>query len=900
MLRLLLSCLMLGPALLGLAAPAAAQSSGFEPMLRLEANGTPLAEVLRRLATQAGIDIVFAERTVDGRSVTGRYVGDDVQGALRTVLRDSGLQAEKVRPRQYVIVPAAIVNTENPRPTVRGILEGVVVDAENGEVLPGANVLLLGLAIGAATNTAGYFALPGLPAGYYPVRVSFVGYESVELELPVYPASKLERPVIRLNPKAHQGGAVVVEGSGNDRSDLDVAPGTARIGIREVSGLPSMMGEGDLFGAFEWMPGVTRAGEAGGELVVRGAEAQYNRYILDGAPVIHPWHAFGLFSVFQPEALKSVRLHKGSYPAEHGGALSAVVDLEMRDGSGDEPSGMVSLSPVSIRGVAEAPLTDRLSIMFTARRTWMDLLLTPRLRVTSEGSLPSFAFASALTGDAAPDQQIGYHFFDLGTKLTWHLADGQRLSLSYYEGGDRLDAVAPISSFGAVAPDPQPGGYNGDDAALKLGYSWGNRVLSGRYHGLVGEQLFLTGGAYFSRYAAREQSARAPVVVGPFQSDYGLSFAEIGMRLDADYYHSLEHQLRAGAAIIGRDFTSTLLERHMYPNDSLVRRDHLDRVRALEFVGYVQDTWQPTAAWQFQPGVRVEYFGLGGYLSVNPRLHVRHALGRGRLNLRAGISRQTQPLHRLRDRNAQTHDLVADRWLPASDRIRPASGWQAGVGVEWLPARSLSLNAEIFGRHLKDILLPLEPADSWTVAPGRTAATLVDQFVAGTGRAAGVELSAEAHRRGWRGNLAYSFARAQERVPGSRFRPARYDAPHQLEAFVIGGSGPWTVSVAGTIRSGYPVTLAEAFEGTRPGTAAASLGALNNGRLPLYARADVSVSYEFRLVGLVWNAQAQAYNVLNRRNAVGSPFAQEVTVVPSDKHVYDLPILPMISLRARW
>jgi hypothetical protein len=257
-------------------------------------------------------------------------------------------------------------------------------------------------------------------------------------------------------------------------------------------------------------------------------------------------------------------------------------------------------------------------------------------------------------------------------------------------------------------------------------------------------------------------------------------------------------------------------------------------------------------------------------------------------------------LHRLRDRNAQTHDLVADRWLPASDRIRPASGWQAGVGVEWLPVRSLSLNAEIFGRHLNDILLPPEPADSWIVLPGRTAATLLDQFVAGTGRAAGIELSAEAHRGGWRGSLSYSFARAQERVPGSRFRPARYDAPHQFEAFVIGGGGPWTVAIAGTIRSGYPVTQAEVFQGTRPGSADFTLGGLNNGRLPLYARADLSVSYGFRLMGLDWNAQAQAYNVLNRRNAVGSPFEQEATVVPSDDHVYDLPLLPMISLRARW
>lgn len=887
--RSILPALALAATLVGMAGAARAQALGAGPAIRIEADQTPLAEVLRTLALQTGIDIVFAESTVRGRAVSGRYLGDDLEGALRTVLRDSGLRAERVRPRQYVIVPEVGLGSGPTRPAPRGTLEGLVVDAESGEPLPGAHVVLLGLGIGAATNTAGYFAIPGLPAGAYAVRVSFVGYRTAEVELPVYPAAQLDRPVIRLVPQPLAAEGVVVEGSAEERSDLEIVPGSARVGVHEAALLPSLLGAGDAFAALDWLPGVIRAGELGGELVVRGAEAQYNRYFLDGAPVIHPWHRFGMLSIFQPEALRSVRLHKGSYPAEFGGALSAVVDIEMRDGERGRAAGMVAVSPVSARGVVEAPLSERLSMMLTARHTLFDFLLAPRLRITTVDGLPSFTFRTPLSEAGHDGQEVGYHFFDAGAKLTWRLAEAQRLSLSVFEGGDRLDATAPRATLYPV----RRGRDAADTSAVNLAKRWGNRVISARYRGLVSERVFLTATAYYSGYTTRDSRQHLPRRSADVDSDYGLRFAEVGARLDADFYHSLEHQIRAGIGIIGRDFASTLVERLDNLDGGVLRRHHIDRVRALEIVAYVQDTWQPAAGWQLQPGLRLEYFGLGGYLSLNPRFHLRHVLARDRVHLRAGLSRQTQPLHRIREGSIGSNGIASERWVPASERVRPASAWQLAVGLEWQPRHWLRFDAEVFARRLEDILLLPDPQ---TVRPGGVGfgPDLLEQLVPGMARGAGVELAARVERERWRGGLSYSFARAQERVPGSVFRAARYDAPHQLEAFVIGGRGPWTVALAGTLRSGYPLTITSADEAY-----AAPAATLHNGRLPLYARADLSVGYNFRLLGLDWVAQAQAYNVLNRRNTVGRHFFSEMAVVTGDEGV-GFGLLPMLSLKARW
>lgn len=903
MLRLILGCLLLGTALSSAVQPAHAQ--GAEPRIRLEADETPLAEVLRQLAAQAGIDVVFAERTVAEKAVSGRYVGDDPEGALRTVLRDSGLRAERVRPRQYVVVPELLAPVNGPAPVLRGTLSGTVVDDETGEVLPSAHVFLAGLDLGTVTNAAGYFALPGLPYGSYRVRVSFVGYRPTEIELPVYPTDKLQQPVIRLVPQAVASGGVVVEGTEGDRADLETVPGTAVVGVRTAAAMPNLLGEGDVLGALEWLPGVVRGGEAGGELIVRGAEAQYNRYLLDGAPVIHPWHAFGMFSVFQPDALKSVRLHRGSLPAEYGGGLSAVLDLEMRDGERQEASGVVAISPIAVRAVAEAPLGRHVSMMLTARRTWLDLLVEPRLRFGVPGGLPAFAFdAPRGLADQEDEQDVGYHFYDLGAKLTWRIAEGQRLSLSVYDGGDRLSATAPLTTLMGEASFRQAAVE--DPLRLDLGYGWGNRVVSARYRGLVGREFFVTATGYHSGYRAHERAFAQATASASVDSDYRVRFAETGLRVDVDHYASLEHQLRAGIRLVGRDFESTLHEERRRSERFVERRDQFDRVRALEGVAYVQDTWQPSAEWQLQPGLRVEFFGLGSYLSVNPRFHLRHTLARDRLFMRAGVSRQTQPLHRLRDRYTFTYDLASDRWVPASDRVRPASAWQAAVGLEWIARPWLSLGVETFARRLDHVLLPADPFQqkNGIEGPGIDPEALLDQYVPGSGRAFGVEWAAEAELGRWRTGLAYSLSLTQERVPGAPYRPARYDAPHQADAFLIGGGGPWTLALGTTVRSGYPLTvpvaryaLSDPLDGAE--TVYLYRPALNNGRLPLYARFDVSVGYSFRFMGLDWDAQAQAYNLFNRRNTVGMQFPTEAPAF-GGTDVPGLPMLPMLSLKARW
>ena len=57
-----------------------------------------------------------------------------------------------------------------------GKINGVIRDADTGELLIGANIILEGTSIGAATNIDGYYVITNVPPGTYNLRASMVGY----------------------------------------------------------------------------------------------------------------------------------------------------------------------------------------------------------------------------------------------------------------------------------------------------------------------------------------------------------------------------------------------------------------------------------------------------------------------------------------------------------------------------------------------------------------------------------------------------------------------------------------------------------------------------------------------------------------------------------------------------
>ncbi len=858
--------------------------AGQAQAIRIDVQDFPLRDALVQFSAQESIDVVFSQRQVEGRQTSCRYEGDAVEDALACLLYGHGLRAERVRRRQYVLAaaPAATASTPVPTPLPRGMLRGFVADASTGEVLPGAHVYLPDLRLGTTTNEAGYFALPSLPVQVYTVRFSFLGFQPQDTLL----MAGFATTDVRLHPAALQTGEVVVEASREER--FPVEPGVVDVPVQELERLPSFPGEPDLFQALQWLPGVQKAGELNGGLIVRGGEPDQNLYLLDGAPVYHPWHAFSLISTFQTETFKDIKLYQGSFPAEHGGRLSAVLDAELKDGNRTTPRTVAAIGVLSGRFVTESPITDKLSFMLSGRRSYLDQIIGKNHPVEEDGIRDTL--------------RTGYFFYDFSGKATWRPSARHRVSLSYYNGRDVLDVRLPFEITTNINDWLKPA-----DLFFEIDTKWGNRLVSARYQYLYSRRFFVTATAYRSSYRAREGVFIRPTDASSIVSDYGVRLRDLGLKVDVDFYPSLAHQLRAGFRVVQRGFRSELDARVQRSPGAVDVLNQESRLEALELVGYVQDSWQPSARWQIQPGLRASLFSGGSYVRLSPRLGVRYAVDPERLVLRGSAGAQVQYLHRVRDRFSLLYDMVSSRWIPTSNSVPPSTNVQFSAGAEAYPLPGLTLAMDTYWRYSNKILLPRDEfqAKDGLEGPGIEIGTLLGQYTRGRAHAFGVEMAARYEEGPWQVWISYAGGRSLSKAPElgeTSFRPTRFDVPRAFQGAVSRNGQHWSFAFSTNWRSGLPVTVPVARYAVgdpldeeparflyRP--------RINNGRLPPYLRFDFVAGYRFRVLGARFRTQLHFYNFTNRRNVIDRLYDPRPEDVVEIRDRHSLPFLPLLEIQ---
>jgi hypothetical protein len=860
-----------------------AQEVRAQQNIQIAADATPLETVLDRLRAQTGLDLVYAERLVDGRVTSCTYSGTDRSAALRCILDGTGLAANRVRRRQFVL---RAVEDRAPDPQ-RGALAGYVTDGQTGERLTGAHVYLTDLRAGTTTNRDGYFVLSSLPSGDYDVRISYLGYRTVDTTL----STRGEGRRVALTPVSIESEEVVVEAGATTAEEDARVPGMSSVDLARLDQLPSLT-EPDLFRALQWTPGVRKTGTISGGLSVRGADPDQNLYLLDGAPVYHPWHAFSLVSTFQTGTLKNTDLYRGGFPVEYGGRLSSVVDAQMKDGSRREPSAEVGVGMLSGRFRVEAPITDHTSLMVSGRRSYIDKLIGRTHPVTDDSG-------------RRDTLRTGYYFFDASAKVAHRFNDKHRLTVSYYQGRDDLDLRLPFDLSLDFDSWLRPA-----DLFFEIEQNWTNRVVSARHQYLVSDDVFVTTTGYYSGYQAQEASFVQPTTTASLTSDYGVRLHDGGMKVDVNYHRSLSHEVSAGLKVSTLQFTSTLDSEVRRSADIVERRRQNSDLGSVKVSGYLQDVWTPSPTWSVQPGVRASYFSSGDHFRVAPRLSARYTVDPKWLTLRASAGVHVQYLHRIRDRESLAYDLVSSRWVPSTDRVQPATGLQLGLEAQTHPHPGLTLKLDSYLRGTRDLLVPSDVFQEKDdiEGPGINVGALLGQYTRGEERAFGTELSAVYGREAWMARLSVGTSRTFVRAPGRvqaglRWRPSDLDVPVTLRGALGWSGSAWRATIAAEWRSGYPVSAPVArYEVGDPVDSSPTTylyrPQVNNERLAPYFRLDLSVGYAFQLLSARWRASVNFFNLTNRANERGRAYEPTATGVRVNSQ-RGLPLLPLLELEMK-
>ena len=716
-------------------------------------------------------------------------------------------------------------------------VHGYVTDAGSGETLLMANVIVAGTSTGVATNNAGYYNLTGLEAGTYRLIFSYIGYQTRlrEITLSVNENLRLD---VKLNEEGVRFDEVVVSAEREDEDErLEI--GVGRMPVRLVTQLPALF-EADLFRSLQMLPGIKASSDFSSGLIVRGGSPDQTLIMLDRATVYNPSHFFGLFSSFNPDAIKDVQLYKGNYPSRFGGRLGSVVDVYNKDGNRERMQGKVSLGLLASRASIEGPFRQG-SWMIAARRSMLEPLLA--ILRKSESGIPDT-----------------FYFYDVNAKVNIDAGKRDRLSLGVYTGTDKI-LISPVSDFDIDLP-------------------YGNRIGNFTWTHIFSHRLFasfaFTGSYYFNL---------PELFIGGTDFKRRNEVREYGFKGDLEYALGKNHTVEAG--VWGGELRFRL-------HDVGGGEGEFDlRTRSIYGSAYVQDSWQPSPFWTIKAGARLQVFEASDHVAVEPRASVQYQPGPA-IRFQAAYGRYHQFLTLASFEGTSALDI----WLASGRGVSPARGDQFGMGMKNMLGNGLRFDAEVYYRTMTD-LFELDPH---LLDP--LGLDYADFFHYGDGYAYGAEFLLQKEEGTLTGFLGYTYGRTRRRFPDTnegRYFPTRYDRTHDVSAVLnYDVSRSWRLTMAFSYASGQPYTRALGrTEFDHPFSSTPSnqiiVGRVNASRLPGYHRLDVGVTRLGRFLGIADSElQFQVINAYNRRNIWFYEYDFDNNPVELDA-VKMLPLLPNIS-----
>ncbi len=653
----------------------------------------------------------------------------------------------------------------------RFTLSGYVREEGTGETLIGANVYVKDNPVnGTSTNAYGFYSLT-LPAGSYTLVYSYLGFRERELRVDLITDQK-ENVALRTGLDLEE---VIVTAEEEDENVRKTEMGTIDLPVDQIKQLPALFGEVDVLKAIQLLPGVLSAGEGTSGFYVRGGGPDQNLVLLDEAVVYNSGHLLGFFSVFNADALKNTTLIKGGMPAQYGGRLSSVVDIQMKEGNAERYQVEGGIGLVASRLTVQGPLVrDRASFIVSGRRTYLIDLAQPAINSTD--------FAGT-----------NYYFYDFNAKLNYRFSDQDRLYLSGYFGRDVLQ-------------------YRNVERDFSFDLPYGNTTATLRWNHLFSDQLFFNLSAIYNEYDFAFGGGQ-----GDFTIDVFSGVRDYNLKLDFDFFPNPAHSLKFGAHYTYHRLTPNVASatsgEEEFSNDRQPQFAH-------EAALYFQDDWRISPRLRANLGLRFSLFTqLGPYTSLDdgqvfdknepvatysglePRLSVRYQLS-ATASLKAGWTYAYQYLHLVSN---STTTLPADVWVPSSERVLPQQGWQGALGYfRNFANNTWEASVEVY---YKDLENQIDYRENYVNNPANN---LEQEFVFGEGRAYGIEFYLNKRKGRLTGWIGYTLSRTERTFPdindGNTFRNI-YDRPHDISVVASYQVNPkWTLGGNFVFSSGQRYT----------------------------------------------------------------------------------------------
>lgn len=791
------------------------------------------------------------------------------------------------------LIAALVILTQPGFLQAQHTIHGTIYDKQSGEHLVAATVYDTISDRGTVTNEYGFFSITSAKASI-DISCSYVGYltEIFTLEASDSALSLYLTPNLEI-------GEVTISAQSEDRAFRSSQMSSHSISSMETQKMPLLFGETDLIKALQYLPGISSGMEGTSGIFVRGGGSDQNLILLDGVPVYNVNHLFGLFSVFNGDAINSATIYKGGFPARYSGRLSSVLDIRMKEGNMKEFHGSASIGLISSKLMLEGPIIkDRTSFLVSGRRTYADILSYPVQYLINKQNMQS------------TNNYIGYFFHDFNAKINHRFSDRNRLYLSAYMGKDEF-----YMKDSYLVQDPST--QQTSEVKSKEGFNWGNFTSAMRWNYIWSNRLFSNTTISYSTYKHSDfeelplyYSFGGQGATSQLRSnEYYSKVRDLSGHMDFTYETSNMHQIRFGVKGTRYRFEpgTTLNEINMGEQGSWQSQNGADTIGATQLTTYVEDDFSLGSRFKTNLGLSSTLFMVEGknYYSFEPRISARYLLS-DRWVIKASYAHMSQYLHLL------TNSLVGlptDSWVPTTSRIPPEKSWQLATGLSFKPRTGLSFSVEGFYKEMQNLVEYAEGEEmqmhdnEWE-----------SKVLTGEGIVYGLEFFAEKTSGRFTGSFAYTLSkntRSFDEINEGEAFPYKYDRRHDLSIVTnfqikdhISLGAVWVfasgINITTLDQSYYnPLMLADPNlpqHGYYDNDIIRNFETRNGYKLPAYHRLDVGLNFDKKKKRFDRTISFGAYNIYARKNAFylyGEQWDFNNTGV-EEKRVMQVTLLPLI------
>lgn len=687
-------------------------------------------------------------------------------------------------------------------------IHGIVSDSLTGERIPYANVVLVDLNRGAAANTEGFYLIPNLNPGSYDLLVSAVGYRKKVQTINI-PQDKSLEVSVKLESEAIETEEVVVSGTRKGRL-AEISTSIHIMSPKELK-LTPVTAQEDVFYSLQMLPGFVSVSDVSSRFFVRGGAGDQNLVVLDGMKIYSPFHALGVFSIFDPDIIKSVEVYTGAFPAEFGGRLSSVVNIYSREPRLDRYSVKAHGNSLSSKFMLQGPVTKGISILVNGRK-----------------SIFAQTFKKIVRDD------VPLSFYDVYMKGTAQPGGNMKIDVSYLSTLDRLQYANPLS------PD----------------YLWKGNAFSASVSDLLGSRVFIYIAAYYATFSAERQT-------DPFldQPPSSTSIRDNGLHVNATAYTGAEDLVQFG---FESSFPSLEYQLVNTVNVPLTLKKTTPTISLwVQYQGKV-DVFQYTLG--FHSDLSDLYYRGKVDGVIQPRISISY-LYAGNWRIKASYGRVRQNVMTVSNED----DVIPafEGWVTIPEQQPAQTADHYVLGLEGFVSEKISLTAEAYFKHFDQLLAynreKVDPGDpDYISGKGnsyglelllRTKWEFIDFYGAYTLSWARLNNSGFEYYPRYDRRHHFNGLAALEPVENVEVS-LRWE---------YGSGFPFTPTIGFFDRLAFKTPLPGDYE-YETGEPYTLLGEKNTRRLPPYHRLDLSVTYRISFWGMQASAGINLINLYSSKN----------------------------------